>query len=108
MTKTEHKSSIKLKKGENVAPNTWHLYIVQTRLGHWYTGITTDVKRRFEAHSKGTGAKNLRGKGPLELIFHKQVGDRSQASILECQIKKLSKPQKRAWVSEQQKNLVSD
>ena len=107
MTKTEHKSSIKPKKSEKVIPKEWHLYIVQTRLGHWYTGITTDVKRRFDEHSNGIGAKNLRGKGPLELIFHRQVGDRSAASILECQVKKLSKSQKRLWVIEQ-KSEMSD
>lgn len=105
LTKTEHKSSIKPKKNEKVVLKEWHLYIVQTRLGHWYTGITTDVQRRFEEHSKGTGAKNLRGKGPLELIFHRQVGDRSAASILECQVKKFSKPQKRLWVIEQKSQL---
>jgi putative endonuclease len=105
LTKTEHKSSIKPKKSEKVTPKEWHLYIVQTRLGHWYTGITTDVKRRFDEHSNGIGAKNLRGKGPLELVFHRQVGDRSQASILECQVKKLSKPQKRIWVADQKSQL---
>lgn len=108
MTKTEHKSSIKPKKNEKVTSKAWYLYIVQTRLGHWYTGITTDVNRRFEEHSNGIGAKNLRGKGPLELIFHKQVGDRSQASILECQVKKLSKPQKRIWVTDEQSKLESN
>ena len=36
----------------------WHLYIVQTRLGHWYTGISTDVEKRFAAHEAGKGAKN--------------------------------------------------
>lgn len=101
LTKTEHKSSIKPKKSEQVVSTDWYLYIVETRLGHWYTGITTDVKRRFEEHSNGIGAKNLRGKGPLQLIFNMQVGNRSHASILECQIKKLSKIQKRAWVTNQ-------
>jgi len=101
LTKTEHKSSIKTKKKEKEVSKDWYIYIVETRFGHWYTGITTDVKRRFEEHSNGIGAKNLRGKGPLQLIFNTQIGNRSQASILECQIKKLSKLQKRAWVSNQ-------
>ncbi|OHU87683.1 MULTISPECIES: GIY-YIG nuclease family protein [Pseudoalteromonas] len=72
----------------------WFVYIVETKFGHWYTGITTDVAKRFAAHSAGTGAKNLKGKGPLTLIFSHPVGDKSEASKLEWQIKKLSKAQK--------------
>ncbi|WP_105168674.1 GIY-YIG nuclease family protein [Pseudoalteromonas sp. T1lg23B] len=72
----------------------WFVYIVETKFGHWYTGITTDVAKRFDAHSAGTGAKNLKGKGPLTLVFSHPVGDKSEASKLEWQIKKLSKAQK--------------
>ena len=38
-------------------PAVWSLYIVQTRLGHWYTGITVDVARRLATHQAGKGAK---------------------------------------------------
>ncbi|WP_425439267.1 GIY-YIG nuclease family protein [Pseudoalteromonas denitrificans] len=105
LTKTEHKSSIQTSKNESLVNNDWHIYIIETRLGHWYTGITTDVTRRFNEHEKGFGAKNLRGKGPLSLIFHIKVGNRSQASILEYQVKKLSKIKKRAWVLEMKNNI---
>ena len=79
--------------------STWSLYIVQTRLGHWYTGISTDVAKRFAAHQAGKGAKNLKGKGPLTLIYQCEVGSRSEATKLEIKIKRLSKAQKRAFVS---------
>ncbi|SDJ86061.1 putative endonuclease [Ferrimonas sediminum] len=72
----------------------WSLYLVRTRSGSLYTGITTDVSRRFCQHQNGTGAKALRGKGPLTLAFHTEVGDRSQASKLEYQIKQLHKSHK--------------
>lgn len=45
----------------------WWLYLVRDNQNRLYTGITTDVIRRFRQHQKGTGAKNLRGKGPLHL-----------------------------------------
>ncbi|USD36083.1 MULTISPECIES: GIY-YIG nuclease family protein [Ferrimonas] len=70
----------------------WSLYLVRTRSGSLYTGITTDVPRRFNQHQNGTGAKALRGKGPLTLAFHTEVGNRSEASKLEYKIKQLSKP----------------
>jgi len=79
--------------------NNWWIYIVQTRLGHWYTGISTDVARRFTAHQSGKGAKNLRGKGPLTLVYQQQVGSRSDATKLEMKIKRLSKAQKREYVA---------
>lgn len=79
-------------------PYNWHLYIVQTCYGHWYTGISTNVDKRFAAHQAGLGAKNLKGKGPLTLIYQQWAGDRSAASKLEIQLKKLTKQQKYAFV----------
>ncbi|MCF7500463.1 MULTISPECIES: GIY-YIG nuclease family protein [unclassified Pseudoalteromonas] len=86
-----------IKKRESVDA-VWHLYIVQTRLGHWYTGISTDVEKRFAAHEAGKGAKNLKGKGPLTLVYQQKVGTRSEASKLEARVKKLTKIQKKQFV----------
>jgi putative endonuclease len=62
-----------------------------------YTGITTDVDRRFREHSEGRGgAKYLRGRGPLQLAWQAAVGDRGTASRLEYRIKRLSAEMKRA------------
>ena len=49
---------------------SWQLYIVRTAAGALYTGITTDVTRRVNQHQSGRGARALRGKGPLDLVFH--------------------------------------
>ena len=72
----------------------WHLYMLRMPSGMLYTGITTDVVRRVAQHQAGKGAKALRGKGELELVFHCQVGDRSMALRLEYRVKQLSKKQK--------------
>ncbi|MBN4078167.1 GIY-YIG nuclease family protein, partial [Nitrospina gracilis] len=42
----------------------WHLYLIRTKLGHLYTGITQDVQRRFKEHEEGgvKAAKSLKGK----------------------------------------------
>lgn len=78
----------------------WYLYLIKCRNGSLYTGITTDVQRRFEEHNSSgpKAAKYLRGKGPLELVFSAQVGDRGQASILEYRVKKLSKAVKQDMI----------
>lgn len=74
----------------------WHLYLIRCRDGSLYTGITTDVARRLAAHQGNgdTGAKYLRGRGPLVLVFQKKLGSRSLALGVESRVKKLSKARK--------------
>lgn len=78
----------------------WFVYILRTKAGHLYTGITTDVGRRLAEHGAGSrGAKSLRGKGPLALVFTLAAADRSEASKLEARVKKLSRPDKERLVA---------
>lgn len=84
----------------------WSLYIVRNRLGSLYTGITTNVERRFQQHQNGTGAKALKGKGPLLLAFYCQVGDRQRASQLEYQLKQLKKTQKEKLIIDQPSDIA--
>ena len=63
--------------------------------GSLYTGIATDVRRRFEEHMRGVrGAKYLRGRAPLALFFQHPAGDRSQASKIEYYVRKLPRTDK--------------
>ncbi|MGO1462136.1 MAG: GIY-YIG nuclease family protein [Marinobacter sp.] len=80
--------------------NNWFVYMVRTANGALYTGITTDVSRRFGEHQAGApkGARSLRGKGPLELVFYSAAGDRSRASKLEWHIKQWPRQRKEALV----------
>ncbi len=80
--------------------NNWFLYLIRCRNGRLYTGITTDVERRFEEHESGDkkGSKYLRGKAPLKLVMKKRVGDRSMALKIEAKVKKLSKIEKELLV----------
>jgi putative endonuclease len=61
-----------------------------------YTGITTDVARRFAEHQGNgdTGAKYLQGRGPLALVFQRKLGCRSLALSVESKVKKLPKARK--------------
>ncbi len=80
----------------------WHVYIIRTGLGTLYTGIATDVKRRLAEHEAGgrEGAKYLRAKGPLEIVYQCKVGGRDVASKAEHRIKKLSRDRKEKLVEE--------
>ncbi|MCP2230731.1 MULTISPECIES: GIY-YIG nuclease family protein [Erwinia] len=90
----------------SAASGDWRLYILRTASGMLYTGITNDVQRRFAQHQCGKGAKALRGKGPLELMFHCEAGDRSLASKLEYQVKQLKRQEKIRLVEHQPVSLV--
>lgn len=76
------------------------LYLIRTADNKLYTGITTDVERRYQQHQSGKGAKALRGKGELTLVFSAPVGDRSLALRAEYRVKQLTKRQKERLVAE--------
>ena len=90
-----------LATAETSEAKTWFLYMVRCQSGQLYTGITTDVARRFAEHEAGKGAKFLRGKGPLALQFQMQIGTHSEALKKEVQIKKLSKAAKEQLILQQ-------
>jgi putative endonuclease len=79
----------------------WTLYLIRQNNGDLYTGITTDIERRFAEHQAGgkKAARYLRGKGPLQLVFSRQIGSRSAALQVEAAVKKLSKPAKEQLVA---------
>jgi putative endonuclease len=73
----------------------WSVYLLRCADGSLYTGIATDVSRRLAEHKKGDkGAKYLRGRGPVELVFHQKIGDRSLATKIEHRVKRLPKRHK--------------
>lgn len=76
----------------------WYLYMLRCADGTLYTGITTDVEKRFQAHSQGRGAKYTRGRGPLTLVYQEACGTHSDALRREAAVKKLSRAEKEALV----------
>lgn len=81
----------------------WYVYIIRCRDGSLYTGISNDVSLRFEKHRQmgSRGAKYLRGRGPLELVFQQKTGSKSAALKMEQIIKKLSKSQKESLLKKE-------
>jgi putative endonuclease len=73
----------------------WYVYLLECQNGKIYTGITTDVPRRFNEHLKGTGAKFTRSNKPSHILASKPCSSRSEASSMEWHIKRLKPSQKR-------------
>lgn len=73
----------------------WKVYIIKTQSGKLYTGITTCIDQRFEAHStKRSGAKFFRFSIPKEIVFCEFYPNRSEASKRESIIKKMTRQEK--------------
>ena len=81
----------------------WHLYLIRTKLGHLYTGITQDVQRRFKEHQEGgvKAAKSLKGKKPLKLVYQEKIGSHSLALKTEAAVKKWPKEKKESLVKKE-------
>lgn len=75
-------------------PANWSVYILLCSDGSLYTGISTDVERRFRQHQSGDGAKYFRGRQPLCVVYQESGYNRKCASQREYQLKQLSRAEK--------------
>ncbi len=84
--------------GEN--KHSWYIYMIRCKNGSLYTGITKDVARRVSEHQiQGNKcAKYLKGKGPLELVYSEEVGDRQKALRAEVYVKSQNKTNKERMI----------
>lgn len=72
----------------------YFVYIIECEGGSLYTGITTDVKRRFLEHKKGTGGHYTASHKPKKIVYTERHKTRSDALRREAQIKKLHRKEK--------------
>ena len=72
----------------------FYVYIVECRGGTYYTGSTNNIENRIKLHNSGHGAKYLRGKVPVELVYAKEFRYYKNALRAEIAIKKLSHKEK--------------
>ena len=78
----------------------YHLYILQCSDKTFYTGITTDLKRRvFEHNETKLGAKYTAARRPVKLVYFKKFRTRSLASKEESRVKKLKRVEKIELIS---------
>jgi putative endonuclease len=67
--------------------------------GSLYTGITTDITRRFQQHSTGKGAKYFRGRAPLQVVYCEENHCRCSAAGKEYLIKRMNRAEKEQVVA---------
>ena len=73
----------------------WLLYMLECSDNSIYTGITNNLEERLKTHQSGNGAKYLRGRLPIKLVYKENLINRSEATKREIYIKKMSKKEKK-------------
>lgn len=72
----------------------YFLYILECENGSLYTGITTDVDRRFTEHSTGKGGHFTRSHKVARVAYTEKHPDRSSALKREAEIKSWKRTEK--------------
>jgi putative endonuclease len=76
----------------------WTVYILHCADGSFYTGITTDLKRRLAAHALGRGGAYTRSRRPVRVVYTERRGDRATALRREAAIRRLSRGEKASLI----------
>ena len=79
-------------------PTAWSVYILECRNGALYTGVTTDVARRFEEHRRKR-ARYTSYNPPVRVVYRQRLGSRSKALRREAQIKRLTRADKLSLIA---------
>jgi len=72
----------------------WTVYILKCADNSLYTGITMDLERRLDEHSKGKGAKYTKHRRPITVVFTERQETRGQALKREAAIKAMVREEK--------------
>lgn len=84
-----------------------YMYVVECRDGSYYTGYTTDVKKRIAVHNSGKGAKYTRARLPVKLIYVQGFDSKEEAMSAEALLKRKKRAQKERFLSENQEKIYS-
>lgn len=76
----------------------YFVYIIECGDGSFYTGITTDVERRFNEHKSGVGGHYTSARSVVRVVYTEEHPHRSSASKREAQIK--------GWTRQKKLNLI--
>ncbi len=78
--------------------NMWYLYITKNRDGSFYTGITENLKRRFEEHRRGKGGHYTKYNPPVGILYNEEFESKEEAEKREQQIKRWSRAKKKSLI----------
>ena len=71
-----------------------YTYMLRCRDGTLYTGWTTNLEKRVQAHNDGKGAKYTKSRTPVTLVYYEAFETKQEALRRESAIKKMSRSDK--------------
>ncbi len=74
------------------------VYILYCDNHCYYTGYTTDLTKRYEAHLNGSASKYTRSFKPIKIAQYWKIKNKSTAMRCEYAIKKLSRQNKEKMI----------
>jgi putative endonuclease len=72
----------------------WRVYLILCSDNSIYTGITTNLERRFQEHAHKEGGKYTRAHPVEKVIYSEQFPTRSEATKREAEIKSWQRDRK--------------
>jgi len=81
----------------------YFVYIIECSDGSLYTGITTNIERRFNEHKNGEGGHFTKSKEIVRVAYTERHPDRSSALKREAQIKGWTRQKKLELVLKESK-----
>lgn len=75
-----------------------YTYIVKCSDGSLYTGWTTDIEKRLEAHNSGKGAKYTKSRRPVTLVYYEEFSTKEEAMKREYAIKQMKREEKKTLI----------
>ena len=70
--------------------SAWYVYLLECADSSFYTGITTDLKRRLDEHNSNDkkAARYTRARRPVNMVYFELCQSRSDAASREYEIRK--------------------
>ena len=78
----------------------YYTYMLRCADGSLYTGYTTDLTNRVNAHNLGKGAKYTRVRRPVELVYFETHTSKEEAMSREALIKQMTKREKEKLIKQ--------
>ena len=72
----------------------FYVYIVRCARGTYYAGYTNNLEKRIALHNKGNGAKYLKGRSPVKLVYVREYIYYKNALRAERNMKKRTRKEK--------------
>ena len=85
----------------------FYTYILLTEKNTLYCGYTNDIKKRFEQHKNGNGAKYTRVFKPVKIVYFAEFNTKSDAMKQEALIKRMSRKEKELLISRFNSDKIS-